>query len=358
MHVRPQLVRCRKPSRMLRLRLERGMVTLAAFLILFPGIGSSQTHRLQRYEYSVGRMGTRARIVLYSSDKASAEKAANAAFQRIEELEQSMSDYREESELNHLTQEAVNRPQGVSPELFYVLEQAQKISRLSAGGFDITIGPVSRLWREARRSHRVPRAEEIAQARTLVDYRNVELDAATRTVMLKRPGMQLDLGGIAKGYAADEAIAVLRDRGIRSALVALSGDIRALGAPPGSNGWKVEIENPDPAGPKPLCSVNLKDAAISTSGDTRQYMEAGGERYSHIIQPSTGLGLRDAAGTSVIAREGITADALATALSVMPAADGIKMIDSVAGASAFLVRRSADGFDTFRSRNFPRACAE
>jgi FAD:protein FMN transferase len=358
MHFRPQLVRCRKPSRELRLRLARGMLALAVFLILFPGISSSQSNHLQRYEYSVGRMGTRARIVLYSSDKASAEKAANAAFQRIEELEQSMSDYREDSELNHLTREGVNHPQGVSPELFYVLEQAQKISRLSAGGFDITIGPVSRLWREARRSHRVPRAEEIAQARALVDYRNLELDTATRTVMLRRPGMQLDLGGIAKGYAADESIEVLRSRGIHSALVALGGDIRVMGTPPGSNGWKVEIENPDSHGRKPLCAVNLKDAAISTSGDTRQFMESDGERYSHIIQPSTGMGLRDAAGTSVIAREGITADALATALSVMPAADGIKMIDSVAGASAFLVRRSASGFESIRSRNFPRACGE
>jgi thiamine biosynthesis lipoprotein len=309
-----------------------------------------------RQEFSLPRMGTRARIVLYASDSAAGEKAAHAAFERMEELEQMMSDYREESELNRLTREAVNRPQSVSPELFYVLEQAQRISRLSEGRFDITIGPVSRLWRQARREHRVPAAAALAQARALVDYRHLELDATARTVMLKRPGMQLDLGGIAKGYAADEAIKILRSHGIRAALVALGGDLYAMGSPPGASGWTIDIENPARGGAKPLCSVMLKDAAISTSGDTQQFTEADGERYSHIVQPGSGLGLRDAAGTSVIARDGITADALATTLSVMSAAGGLKMIDSLEGASAFMVRRRGDGFEYFRSRQFPRAC--
>jgi thiamine biosynthesis lipoprotein len=191
-----------------------------------------------------------------------------------------------------------------------------------------------------------------------VGYRNVELDSATRTVMLKRAGMRLDLGGIAKGYAADEAIAVLRSRGIDAALVALGGDIRVLGAPPGRRGWKIDIENPAGSDAKPLCSVTLRDMAISTSGDTRQFTEAGGERYSHIVQPSSGLGLRDASGTSVIARDGITADALATALSVMPVAEGLKLVELVEGASAFMVRRRGGGFERFRSPNFPRACGE
>jgi thiamine biosynthesis lipoprotein len=334
---------------------------LAAFsslLIFSPALGIDPASSVRRYEYSIERMGTRVRIVLYAQDEMAGQRAANAAFERIEELEQALSDYREESELNRICREAVNRPQGVSPELFYVLEQAQKFSRLSGGGFDITIGPVVRLWREARRSQRLPTATEIAKARALVDYRNLELDAPTRTVMLKRSGMQLDLGGIAKGYAADQAIEVLQAHGIHTALAALGGDIRVMGTPPGARGWRIQVENPDPQGPKPLCSVMLKEGAISTSGDTHQFLELGGQRYSHIIDPASGMALSAAAGTTVIARDGISADALATALSVMPTDGGLKMIESVEGASAFLIRRTANGFDRFHSRKFPQGCGE
>lgn len=334
------------------------LTAFSSLLIHSLAVPSGQTNQVHRYEYSIERMGTRVRIVLYAGDKVTGQKAANDAFERIEALEQMMSDYREESELNRLAREAVNRPQSVSPELFLVLEQAQKFSRLSAGGFDITIGPIVRLWREARRSQRLPAPAEIAQALALVDYRNVELDPPSRTVMLKQAGMRLDLGGIAKGYAADEAIGILQSRGIRAALVALGGDICVMGSPPGVRGWKIDIENPDPSGRKPLCSVTLKDAAISTSGDTRQFLDVGGERYSHIIQPRSGMALGDAAGTTVIAQDGISADALATALSVMSTDDGLKLIESVEGASAFLVRRSSKGFEYFHSRKFPERCGE
>ncbi len=303
-------------------------------------------------------MGTRARIVLYTQSDAQAQKAATAAFDRIEELEEALSDYREESELNRLCREGIGRPQGVSPELFFVLEQSQKISLLSAGAFDITIGPVVRLWREARRAGRLPEATELAKARALVDYRQIDLDPSTRTVMLKRRGMQLDLGGIGKGYATDQAHEVLRAQGIRIALVALGGDIRVSGAPPGARGWKIGIENPDAEGRKPLCSVLLEDGAISTSGDTQQFLEAGGERYSHIIHPASGMGLKSGAGTTVMARDGITADALATALTIMPAEEGLRLIESVEGASAILIRRGRKGFEYFRSKDFPRACGE
>jgi thiamine biosynthesis lipoprotein len=313
---------------------------------------------LHRYEYSLTRMGTLARVVLYTRDEEQAQKAAGAVFDRIEDLEGRLSDYRDESELNRLTREAVERPQGVSPDLFYVLDQSQKFSRLSGGAFDITIGPVVRLWREARRAHRLPDAAELAKARGLVDYRNIEIDPATRTVMLKRHGMQLDLGGIAKGYAADQALELVQSQGIRIALVALGGDIRVSGKPPGTRGWKVAVENPDPQGQKNLCTLRLTEGAISTSGDTQQYLEIGGERISHIVNPASGVGLKDAASTTVIARDGTTADALATTLSVMPIEQGLRLVESVEGASAFVVRRAAHGFQYFHSRGFPPDCRE
>jgi thiamine biosynthesis lipoprotein len=313
---------------------------------------------LERHEYSLTRMGTLVRVVLYTRDEEQAQRAASAVFDRIEALEDALSDYRDESELNRLTREAVNRPQAVSPELFYVLKQSQKFSQLSSGAFDITIGPVVRLWREARRAHRLPEAAKLEKARELVDYRNIELDPGTRTVMLKRHGMQLDLGGIAKGYAADQALEALQARETHTALIALGGDIRVSGIPPGTHGWKIDVENPDSQGRKSLCTVQLQGGAISTSGDTQQFLESGGERISHIINPASGLGLKTAASTTVIAQDGITADALATALSVMPVEQGLRLIESVEGASAFLVRRTANGFQFFHSPGFPPACRD
>ena len=341
------------------LHAHRVAVLLLLFLLTAPRpVGCAEGSALRRYEFSLVRMGTLVRVVLYTGEEEKAQKAASAVFDRIEELEDILSDYRDESELNRLTREAVERPQAVSPELFSVLEQSQKFSRLSGGAFDITIGPVVRLWREARRAHRLPDAAKLAKARELVDYRNIEVDPVTRTVMLKRAGMQLDLGGIAKGYAADQAIELLESRGIRTALVALGGDIRVSGTPPGTRGWKVAVENPDPQGRKNLCTLRLTEGAISTSGDTQQFLESGGARYSHIINPASGVGLKNAAGTTVIARDGTTADALATTLSVMPVEQGLRLVESVEGASAFLVRRTANGFQFFHSRGFPPACGD
>src|SRR5262249_22764670 len=154
-------------------------------------------------------MGTRFQLTMYAPDEATASKAARAAFARIAELDGIMSDYRPASELMRLCAKAGGDPVPVSPELFAVLDKAQEVSRLSAGAFDVTVGPVVRLWRLARRTQRLPEAEQLARARALVDYRNIKLDPEKRTVQLLKAGMQLDLGGIGKGFAADEAHKVL-----------------------------------------------------------------------------------------------------------------------------------------------------
>lgn len=330
---------------------------LLATLLLPTPLRARNGTALRRYEFSVPRMGTMARMVLYAEDQLQAQKVASAAFDRIEELEEKLSDYREESELNQLCREVVDRPRAVSPELFFVLEESQRFSRLSDGAFDITIGPVVRLWREARRSRRLPEAARLAEARAAVGWRNIELDPRYRTVTLKRPGIRLDLGGIAKGYAVDQALEVATAQKIHSVLVELGGDIRVGGAPPGANGWKIDVESPESESPTSLCSVHLRDMAISTSGDTQQFLESGGDRYSHITDPASGMGLNGAASVTVIAREGISADALATALSVMPVEEGLRLVESIKGVSALIVRREKTGLKFFRSAEFPQACA-
>ena len=242
-------------------------------------------------------MGTLVRVTIYSRDAA----PMKAAFARIAQLDEELSDYKPESELNRLCRKH-GQPVRVSEDLFRVLEASLKLSALTNGAFDVTIGPVTHLWRVGK----------IADSETSgrVGWRNVVLDKKRRTVVLKIAGMELDLGAVAKGYAADEGLKTLRGLGVSRALIAVSGDIAAGDAPPGTRGWRVRLE---PAGGE----IYLKNAAVSTSGDTEQFREIGGVRYSHIIDPSTGLGLRSAIAVTVVARRGLEADPIATAVSVM-----------------------------------------
>jgi thiamine biosynthesis lipoprotein len=185
----------------------------------------------------------------------------------------------------------------------------------------------------------------------LVGYELMRLDERARTAELLRPGMQLDLGGIAKGYAGDEAIAVLAKRGITRALVAGSGDIVVSGPPPDQAGWKIGIG--PLGGDEAKRLVMLRDAAVSTSGDAEQFVEIDGKRYSHIIDPKTGIGLSERSSATVIARRGIAADSLATAASVLGPRRAIELIDATDGTAAYIVRAGDRGVEEFKSSNFP-----
>ncbi len=261
----------------------------------------------QRFEYSEMAMGVRARIVIYAPDEHHAQGAARAAFDRIAFLEQVMSDYRPDSEINRLSAEPVR----VSPELYYILRKSQDLSRRSDGAFDVTVGPLIKLWRTARKTGVLPTSNEIEAARKLVGWRKVIIDPRRHTVALHSK-MQLDLGGIAKGYACDEAIRVLKEHGITNALVEMGGDIVVSGPPPGKSGWEVSLVGGDSSRRTPLSNV-----AISSSGDTEQFVVIGGKRYSHIVDPRTGLGLTDRIAVTVIAPTGVLSDGLSTALSVL-----------------------------------------
>ncbi len=331
-------------------------LALGLSLILLPLDLIARGPLPKRYEFSLPRMGTIFRIELYSADDATATKAAEAAFARAEELEQIMSDYREDSELMRLAREGASAPFPVSDDLYNVLSKSIRISDLSHGAFDVTVGPLVDLWRKARRTGRFPDASELAQAKALVDYRNLELDAARHTVFLKRAGMKVDLGAIGKGYAADQMLALLRSRGLRRAMVVAGGEVAVGAAPPGEAWWRVALDTPDTGAGNPPCTLLLHDSAVSTSGNSRQFVEVNGRRYSHIIDPSTGLGLEGAASTTVIARDSTTADALATTLSVMPVGDGIRLAESLAGVAACWVRQAGNGWKRYASRGFPTSC--
>lgn len=269
------------------------------------------------YEAVEPHMGTLIGIKLYARDEAAAAAAFRAAFARIAELDAALSDYRPDSELNQLTRDAVNGPVRVSEDLFRVLAASQRLAEESGGAFDITLGPVIRLWREARKSGQTPTHEALAEAGARCGWRNLHLDSANRTVTLDKPNMQLDLGGIAKGYAADEALAAITRLGIRSALVAASGDLAFSGAPRGAKGWKIE------AGGRVL---ELCDGAASTSGDTEQHLDSHGVRYSHIVDPATNGALTNSRAVTILARWGVDADALATAASILGPARSLALL--------------------------------
>jgi thiamine biosynthesis lipoprotein len=284
-------------------------------------------------------MGTLVRIQVFTADEKTARDAFRAAFDRIAGLDAILSDYKPASELNRLCRAQAGQPIPVSEDLFVVLAASQQLAEQTDGAFDVTLGPVIRLWRHARKTNRLPDAAALQDASARCGYRKLLLDAARRAVTLSEPGMQLDLGGIAKGYAADAALETLRGLGIRSALVAISGDIVCGDAPPGKRGWKIAADPAADPDAGPALVLELSNAAVSTSGDAEQHLDAGRQRYSHIIDPQSAQGITSRIGVTVVAPRGTQADGLATAVSLLGVERGLGLIDQHEDTAALIAIR-------------------
>ncbi|MFO0928228.1 MAG: FAD:protein FMN transferase [Gemmataceae bacterium] len=311
---------------------------------------------LKRFAFDEPHMGTRFGLIVHATDRATAERAAKAAFARVDTLNTILSDYQSTSELMRLCSKAGGEPVKVSAELFAVLRRARAVSEQSDGAFDVTVGPVVRLWRLARRTRRLPDPDRLRAARALVGWKNVELDEKAQTVRLRLPGMQLDLGGIGKGYTADEMHKVLKAHGITRALVAAGGDITVSDPPPGKAGWTVEIEAVD-AATEGRRTLLLARASVSTSGDANQYANIDGVKYSHIVDPRTGLGLVGRMSATVIAPDGITADSLTKVVAVLGPEKGFKVLERYRDVSGRLVTKTDAGTRVVTSPTFPRPAA-
>jgi FAD:protein FMN transferase len=274
---------------------------------------SGLTKRQQAFEYSQVHMGMEVRMQLHASSTGKAEAAARAAFARVAMLDQMMSDYRPDSELRRLEGNG-NAWAIVSADLFDVIARAIAIARATDGAFDPTVGPLVALWREARTARQLPDPRALETARSRVGWRLLELDPSRRGIRLSQPAMRLDLGGIAKGYILQEALQTLRSHHVTSALIEAGGDIVVGDPPPGRAGWR--IDTPGASHRFSEKALRLTNAALSTSGPSAQDVEIGGIRYSHVIDPRTGLGLTNEITARVISRDAATADALSTALTV------------------------------------------
>jgi thiamine biosynthesis lipoprotein len=288
---------------------------------------------LSRFEYAKIYMGVRTRLIVYATDESAAVNACRAAFDRVGQVEQAASDYRKDSELVLLGTAAVTQPVRLSDDLWNLLSESLRIAELSDGAFDPTVGPYVQLWRKARREKRLPAPEQIAEAGNVVGWRKLTLDPQAHTARLAVAGMKLDLGGIAKGYAGDCAIRTLREQGIRSALFEAGGDIVVSDAPPGEEGWKIELVD---AGPDMPSVVTVTNCGVSTSGDTEQFVEIGGKRYSHVVDPHTGIGLTTRSMSTVIAPKGIWSDGLSKPAEMLPGEKVAELLKRFPGTKAYV----------------------
>lgn len=308
-----------------------------------------------RFEFERPQMGLPFRIVLYAPDADHATRAAEAAWRRIAELNSILSDYEPESELSRLSRSSgsgVAVPVGT--DLWNVLSRAETISRASDGAFDITVGPLVQLWKRARRQRELPSPERITAAREAVGWNSVVLDSKHHTAQLVLPGMRLDPGGIAKGYALDEAAKALNVAGISRYLVSGGGDMVAGEPPPGQRGWKVEVGVFDTTGaPKPRF-VSLRKKALATSGDVFQRAEINGIRYSHIVDPRTGIGLTDHSLVTLIGPEGMTVDTLSKLVSVLGPSQAFPKLKQFPGVEALVLRKPDDTVEEYSTRGFDR----
>lgn len=304
-------------------------------------------------------MGTSFRIVLYAASRTQADPAAAAAYARIDELEQALSDWNTHSELCCAIRAASAAPGtavAISPDLTRVLARAQEVAAASHGAFDPTIGACVALWRRSRRRGELPAPDALAAALAATGHAKLHVDPMARTLTARVPGMALDLGGIAKGDALDEALAVLRRHGIERALIDGGGDVLAAAPPPGTTGWTVGLAELalDPDRPPPVAfAVLLADAALATSGDTYRAVEIDGLRYSHILDPRTGLGLTRRILVAALAPDGATADALATAISVGGAGSAPALLATFPGSAARIVERAPEGVATCTFGRWP-----
>ncbi|RFM28195.1 FAD:protein FMN transferase [Deminuibacter soli] len=305
------------------------------------------------YRFTMPKMGSPFIITIYSDDSLKAEMAATAAFKQVDTLNMIFSDYTDSSELS-----ALNRSSGskkympVSPHLYNILQQSLNAARTSKGSFDITIGPAVKLWRKARKTHTFPDSMQLREALQHCGYRYIHINRKLHGVQLQQPGMQLDLGGIAKGYAAQHVVNYLKAQGFPYTMADAGGDLATGDAPPGKQGWHIGINEPEQTEELLPGLVQLHNKAIATSGDVYQYVLHNGIKYSHIINPATGMGVTFQRNVTVIANDGATADWLATACSILPIPQAQQLIAGMPG-SALLITELKDGhMIRFSSPNF------
>ncbi len=328
-------------------------VLVAGLLVAAAECGRPAPRLVKVYD-AHGAMGTYVAITVFAPSEALGRKAIKAAFAEIEKVEQAASTYRPTSEVSRLAAAAGGPPMAISECLGRLLRRGMEIAEETDGAFDMTCGPLVRLWRKTWKRGKAPTRQQIEAARALVGRHALELSPDGRRARLLKPGMSLALGGIAKGYAVDQAVAAIRQVGITSALVDAGGDIYALGSPPYRDKWLVGVR--DPANPKGILpkALAVANQAVATSGDYLQFGTVKGHRYSHILDPRTGRPVEKMASVTVVAPDATTADAYATAASVLGPQKAIEFGESRRGVEMLVIYRKDGRLVQLRTSGFAR----
>jgi thiamine biosynthesis lipoprotein len=288
-------------------------------------------------------MGTFVHVVAVAKDSGTAKKCVRAALEEIHKVNDLMSDYKKDSEISRVNSQAYERPVQVSKSTYEVLQRSIEFSKMTDGAFDITVGPLVELFREAKENKVAPNEQQITQAKSKVGYEKLKLDSENKTVQFAENGMLLDLGGIAKGYAIDKAIEATQRCGATGAMVDIGGDVRCFGLPPkGKDYWLIGLQDPNSAvegigGGGLRLVLKVTNAAVATSGDYQQFVIIEGKRYSHIMNRKTGTSAEGLSSVTIITDNATDADALATSVSVMGAEKGLALIVKMPNTEAILI---------------------
>ena len=320
---------------------------LFSLIFLFSFVFLTNTKAEERFEFEGIEMAVPIRIVLYAEDAQTAKKAADAALARFHDLNQRLSDYDEKSEIRRFCDDTgPGEFVRVSDDLWNCVRLAIHHAEISGGAFDPTVGQVVRLWRTARKLHRIPAENRIREALATVGWENILFDEERQAIAVSAHGakrhVRLDLGGIAKGYAIDEALKTMRFFGVTRVLLDAGGDLGLGDPPPGKEGWTIAV-TPLKKGEKPTDFWTLKNCGVANSGDMYQFVEIDGKRYSHIVDPKTGLGLTNRLTVSVIAPTAADADALASAVSVLGPEKGLALIRTLPQTEAQILHLTEEG---------------
>jgi thiamine biosynthesis lipoprotein len=292
---------------------------------------------LKEFKHNCRLMGNSFGITVLAEEECFAQSCIQKAVQEISRIETLLTTFKEDSQTNQVNAAAGINPVIVDREVFDLIERSISISRITDGAFDLSYGSIDKkLWNFDREMKELP-GEDLARSMVrLIDYRNIELDRENSTVFLKETGMRIGFGGIGKGYAADSAARLLQDLGIEAGLVDASGDMKAWGSLPGNKPWTVGISHPDNPG-LAFSRLSLQNNAIATSGNYEKFILINGKKYSHTINPKTGMPVTGIKSVTVIAPSAELADAMATPVTIMGVKAGISLIDQLPGLSCIII---------------------
>lgn len=295
-------------------------------------------------------MGTHIKLIFYTDQQLKADAIANMAFRRIDELNLKLSDYEHSSELNRLCK-LTKTDFIASDDLYGILKSSVKISELTNGAFDISAGPLIKLWRKTRKTKTLPSKSQLKKAKRKVGFEHISF-RDSNIVKLNKPRMLLDLGGIGKGYTADQVIKLFYANGVNSALVDMGGDICVSDPPPLKKNWTLAFSHNNKDGKEIVKKIRLKNSAVATSGDLYQYVEIEGKRYSHIINPLTGIALRNSIQVTTIAKTATEADAFASAMSVLGIEHTRTLLPKLENLHAYIIESNSENHKSWSSSKF------